>query len=148
MSGDSDRAVDAALAHHRAGRLVEAESIYLEILAAAPRQVSALHGLALVLADAGLLAEGRQLLDRAATLAPEDAGLANSLGLLAMRGGDSLAALAAFDRVLALDTGFDEARVNRGLALLAAGRRAEARGALEAALERDPRHVMALAALG
>jgi hypothetical protein len=43
IGADSTRAFDSGLAHHRAGRLAEAETCYREVLAAEPNHLRALH---------------------------------------------------------------------------------------------------------
>ena len=54
----ADPTVEAAVAHHRAGRLAEAEQGYRTALAADPTQARAAHNL-------GVLLQGRQQLDEA-----------------------------------------------------------------------------------
>lgn len=63
--------------------------------------------------------------------APVDAARENDLGVLDLAGGDAAAALAAFERALALDEDFLPAHFNRALALEALGRKEEARQAWE-----------------
>ena len=48
-----DAALQAALEHHQAGRLAEAETIYREILARHPDDFDTIHGLGVLAAQAG-----------------------------------------------------------------------------------------------
>jgi hypothetical protein len=104
---------------------------------------SACHGevrvaaglLALALGDA---AKAERLLDGADSLV---ARANHGFALLGL--GRAAAALADFDRVLAVGAANDEAAFGRGLSLAALGRNAEAMAAFEALLARSPQHVAA-----
>jgi len=106
----ADASLDAALAHHRAGRLPEAESHYRRVLAQDPRSVAANYNLALVLRSLGRRDEALDCLARVAELQPDNAqaqyGFAHVL-----REEDRLQeATAAFRRALTLNPDFAEAR--------------------------------------
>jgi protein O-GlcNAc transferase len=101
---------DAALAHHQAGRLPDAEAAYRRVLALDPRNVAANYNLALVLRGLGRREEALACLARVAELQPDNAqaqyGYAHVL-----REEDRLEeAAAAFRRALALQPDFAEAR--------------------------------------
>ena len=68
------------LDHHGAGRLVEAEAIYRQILALDPDHSDSLHLLGLLYHQAGQAEPARQLIGRAIELDPDAAPYHNSLG--------------------------------------------------------------------
>jgi tetratricopeptide (TPR) repeat protein len=73
--------VESALAHHRAGRLAEAESLYLMALAVDPGYVDALHLLGVVRQQSGDSAKAVEMIGRAVALAPENSSAHNNVGL-------------------------------------------------------------------
>jgi len=75
---------------------------------------------------------------------PNEAALANRLGLDALRSGDARAAAAHFDRACRADPGAAELWVNRATADRLLGDTGSERAALEQALEQDQRNLMAL----
>ncbi|HEY0837709.1 MAG TPA: tetratricopeptide repeat protein, partial [Azospirillum sp.] len=90
----------AAVDHHQAGRLAEAEVLYTRILEADPDQPDALHLLGVLLAQAGRpdLAVARigAAIARAPGVADYHVNLANALRALDRRGEAADAFLAAF----------------------------------------------------
>ena len=68
---------------------------------------------------------------------------AYNLGVTAGRGKMWDQAIAAYDQALTLDPGYDEAAYNRAVALMSAGRLAEADTAFATYRERDPEHYRA-----
>ena len=62
---DSAQAFDRGLAHHRAGRLVEAETCYREVLANEPAHLRALHLLGLLCHQTGRHDTAAEMLHRA-----------------------------------------------------------------------------------
>ena len=86
-------------------------------------------------------------LRRAQTLAPQDAAVANALGLCLARQDRMAEAVAAFDQAVAIDPGFAPAHFNRGWALEPLGDLAQARRAYERAIEIEPGNAPALANL-
>lgn len=80
-SGDwANRAIAAALDHHRAGRTNEAEKIYREILARQPEHSNALHLLGVLLGQTGQPQLAVELLGRAIALRPDIADYHANLG--------------------------------------------------------------------
>src|SRR4051812_40352310 len=61
-------ALGAAVEHHRAGRLQEAELLYRQVLAADPRQPDALHYLGVIALQVGQFAVAEQLIGAALQL--------------------------------------------------------------------------------
>ena len=68
---DSEAAIEAALEHHRAGRLSEAEPLYFAILQADPQHVRASRNLGIILLQRRAIAEALPLLAFATSADPE-----------------------------------------------------------------------------
>ncbi len=78
-----------ALALHRQGALVEANDAYQRILAADPREIEAIHGLALIAIDVGRPAEAVPLLARCVVKKPDTPLYHISLGVALLAKGDT-----------------------------------------------------------
>jgi predicted O-linked N-acetylglucosamine transferase (SPINDLY family) len=120
----ADPAIEAALQHHRAGRLVEAEAGYRKLLAANPNHAEALNLLGLVGLQVGRHADAIQLLERAVRARPEHTGARDNLarahfqiGLLAHKAGRFTEAADHNRRVLELVPTNAEAHYNLASAL-------------------------------
>lgn len=130
------------LIHLAQGDLAAARRELLAALALDPRSAAALNNLGNVeraLGDAGAAETAYR---RATELDPRWADPWNGLGTLLVEADRPREALAHFERALALEPGFDDARLNRAIALALAGERAQAAAALRELLERlgeDPR---------
>ena len=138
----------AALAHHRAGRLAEAEALYRRVLRQKPGHADALHLLGVLHAQAGRLDDALPLLAKAARRAPRNAGFLNDLANALKGAGRLDEAIAAYRRAAALDRRDADIRCNLGQALRAAGQPGEAVEWLRAALSIRPDHRPARAGLG
>ncbi|MEA2734157.1 MAG: protein O-GlcNAc transferase, partial [Humisphaera sp.] len=95
-SGRQHEALQAAMEHHRHGRLAEAEAIYRRILADDPNQPDALNLLGTLAHQAGNADAGVKLISRAIAARPDAAEYHNNLAiaLLALkRSDDAIAAL-------------------------------------------------------
>jgi len=73
-------AIQEGLAHHRAGRLLEAETIYRQILAQDARNADALHLLGLIAHQAGKHDDAAQLIGSAIAINPTNPDFHNNLG--------------------------------------------------------------------
>lgn len=90
-----------------------------------------------------MLREGRadeaiQLLNRSKTTNPRDANIPNALGLALLYKKDYTAAAKAFSDALKIDSAFVEARNNRGVCYIEAGKLNEAATDFEAVLDGPP----------
>jgi len=122
----SATAWNQAVAAHQAGRFQEAEALYRQILAAAPRHFDAQHLLGVVALQTSRLDEAEQLLSAALTLNPKFAAAHNNLGNVHLRQGRSEAALACFQKAVQLQPSYADAHFNAGNLQRVAGRLREA----------------------
>ncbi|MBN3761801.1 tetratricopeptide repeat protein [Burkholderia sp. Ac-20365] len=113
---DTEQRLDAALDHHRAGRLAEAKALYGQILQAQPRQPDALHRLGLLACQTGQHEAGIALMEQSLTVRP-DAVCCNDLGIVLRERGRPGQAIAQHRRALALRPDYAEAHNNLGNAL-------------------------------
>ena len=104
--------LDEGIAHHRAGRLPQAVSIYASILDAVPNHADALHLLGLAAHQFGQKEQALTLLTHAIQCRPDIAGFHNSRGvvLAAMERGEE--AIQAFQDALRLDPQYRDAQRN------------------------------------
>jgi len=106
------QAFAAAVAHHQAGQLAEAEQLYRQILDSDPRHVQALQQLALIAMNHGYLDEAEGLLRSALAAAPRNAELHNSLGVLCQGTGRLEEAAECFRTAIRRQPGYAEAMGN------------------------------------
>ena len=115
------QALELAIEHHNAGRLVEAEEIYTQILAALPNQHDALHLLGLIAHEQENYEKAAELIERAVTFAPEVGEMHGNLALALQDLGRLDEAMARFQTALALNPDFAEGHSNLGHLLLTRG---------------------------
>lgn len=147
MSPAAARALDAAAAHQRAGRLDEAAALCRELLRREPNQPDALHMLGILTHRRGDAAGALKLLRKAATARPGDAGVQMNLGIVSAAAGRVDDAVAAFRRAAAARPGWAEPLNRLGVTLRLGGRTGEAEAAYREALAADPGHAEARADL-
>jgi protein O-GlcNAc transferase len=140
MSGSEDaaRTLTQAQAHHRAGRLDEAERLYARVLEADPGHVDALYGHGVLAFQQGRFAEAAERFRKAADLRPGFVRAHNHAGLALKRLGRMEEALAAFREAIDADPDDAQARANVGSALQDLGRSDEAEAAYREALRIRP----------
>lgn len=127
-----------AIAHHRAGRLHEAETLYRQILAAAPRHPDALHLLGLLSHQTGQPEDAAALLRSAIAADGSRAPYHFHLGVVLSGLGDAAAAAEAYRAALRLQPRYPDALNNLGGLLLARGRYGEAAELFRQAAEHNP----------
>ncbi|MBK9117541.1 MAG: tetratricopeptide repeat protein [Betaproteobacteria bacterium] len=130
--------LEQAVALHRAGRLAEAAGLYRSLLAAQPGHRDALRLLGTLEAQRGNLDEARRLVARLQGVGADTAAAHAHLGDLYASARQFDAALACYDRALALDPRLAVAQFNRALALHTIGRHADAVAGYDALLAVDP----------
>jgi predicted O-linked N-acetylglucosamine transferase (SPINDLY family) len=130
--------IEAALEHHQAGRLRQAESAYRSILAQDPDNVRALHLLGTVCLQGARYDEAAAVIRRALELKPDYANARNNLGLVYQARGDADTAVEAFREALKAAPEDADIWINLGNALRARGGLSEAVAAYRRALELEP----------
>ena len=134
---DPAAALTAALAHHQAGRIAQAERIYGQILAAQPNNADALHLLGVAAHQTGRHDRAITFIEKAVRHASPNPHYLNNLGE-AYRAHARLAdAAGCYRRALELDPGFAGAHYNLGLALAGQGDMAGAVACYRRALKID-----------
>jgi protein O-GlcNAc transferase len=134
--------LSAAIEHHRAGRLGEAERLYRLVCAADPGNARAFHLLGVVAHQLGR-ADSAALVGRAIALAPRSAQPYNDRGVILAAGRKLAEAAADFAEAVKLAPDHVEARNNLAAALRQLGRLDEAIGHLERVLVHAPGSAMA-----
>jgi Flp pilus assembly protein TadD len=104
----------SGLAHHQAGRLAQAEACYRKILAAAPRDVNALHLLGVLARQTGQHGAAVELISKAVALNDRVPELQSNLGNAMMDLGRTAEAEASYRRALALKPDYAAAHNNLG----------------------------------
>jgi tetratricopeptide (TPR) repeat protein len=132
-----NRTFQLAVAHHRAGRLAEAERLYREILSVRI-EPHTLNLLGLIARSARETEAARQLLAQAIALKPEVAEFHNNLGNVLRDLARADEAAACFEQAIALDPVTVAIQVNYGAALLDLKQTERACTVLETAAEAEP----------
>lgn len=132
------RALEAAIAAHRAGRLADAERAYEALLARAPRLADARHLLGVVHHQTGRHASAARHIERAIRERPDQAAYHGNLGEVYRALGDTPRAVAEYARAIALAPRRAAPHGNLGAALAAAGALEEAARHLDQALALAP----------
>lgn len=133
---DFTHTLETAIAHHRGGRLAEAETLYRQVLAQQPDNADALHLLGVLSAQRGDAETGLRLLREAVKQRPDAPIFHNNLGNALADAGDWAAAIVSHKRAIELEPRYAEAHYNLGVALAGSGDTAGA--------ERAYRHVLTL----
>ncbi|HEV3104170.1 MAG TPA: tetratricopeptide repeat protein [Trinickia sp.] len=139
--------LNAALAHHQAGRLGEAKVLYQRILDAQPRHADALHFMGLLACQIGKSEAGIALMRESIAVHPSPI-YHNNLGNALRDAGELDAAVEAYRRAVALKQDYAEAHNNLGNALREAGDAASAVQSCAQALELRPGYAQAYNNLG
>jgi protein O-GlcNAc transferase len=131
---------EQALAHHRAGRVRDAERLYRQLVAREADHAGALHLLGVAALEGGRSAEALDWLERAVAAAPANAVYRLSLGQALTGTGRPQAAVAAYRQATDLSPELPEAWFAFGIALQTTGQRREAAAAYECVLALRPDH--------
>lgn len=136
----ADQAFALALAHHRAGRLAEAERGYRESLQLEPEHADSLHLLGVIALQTGNLASALALVQRAVSLRPDAAVCRNNLGQVFDRLERYDEAARCYEAAIELDPGYAEATNNLGYVLARQDRLTEAEILYRKAIDLDPEY--------
>jgi predicted TPR repeat methyltransferase len=127
-----------AIALHQRGELAQAETAYLDILAADPQNVDALHFLGVARHQQGQSLQGMDLVRRAIAIRPDYFDAVNNLGNIQQQLGCTVDAVKAYQRALELRPDHPDASRNLGIALRKVKRFEEAAEVYRRAIERWP----------
>ena len=127
-----------ALAHHKAGRLAEAERLYRLILAADSRHSDSLHMLGMIAHQRGRNEDAIDLIDQAIAIVGTAPSYHYNFGVVLAELGRFDDAVAAYDAALRFKSDFAEAHSNQGIALYKLGRLDDAVAAYGEALGLKP----------
>jgi len=145
--GRSEQTLAAAMTHHRAGRLTDAERLYRRVCDDDPNNAHAFHLRGVVAHQMGR-PEAASLVGRAVALKPDFAEAHNDRGVILAAHGSFADAIACFERAVALNPGYSEARNNLGRGLRSLGRLDEALLQFEQVLKSAPDSPLAYFNLG
>jgi protein O-GlcNAc transferase len=112
---------ETATRHHKAGEFAQAETLYNQILAAAPDQAYVLGQYGYLCSQTGRPQQAVDLLMRAIQLKPESAIFLNNLGIAFTAGGQTEAAIDAYRKAIDLRPDLAEVHNNLGNALQGIG---------------------------
>ena len=143
MDDNTPRLTDA-MAHRRAGRLLEAEALCRRIMDQRPSDARACHLLGMIVHDEGRHEEAVDLMRRSIDLAPDSADYRNNLAALLGRLEQYQQAGDVLREVIRRNPGHADAHNNLGVALERLGQPAGALKEYRAAVRLRPRHPAAL----
>lgn len=133
--------LQAALAHHQAGRLPQADVIYRQILQAEPNHPDALHFSGLIAHQTGKDEIAIELIRKALSFRPDDTDAHYNLGIVFHEHGKLGDAAASYRSALALTPDYADAHNNLGNVLKDQGKLDEAVASYRKALAFNPDYV-------
>lgn len=140
--------IKTAIAHHQAGRLLEAETIYRQVLQVDPHDPDALHLLGVVARHAGRYDEAVALINKAIQLLSTEANFYNNLGPAYRALGRLDEAMACYRKAIKLRPDHADAYNNLANILFDQGKLDEAVGSYLKALEINPAYPEAFFNIG
>jgi CTP:molybdopterin cytidylyltransferase MocA/Tfp pilus assembly protein PilF len=143
-----EQLIQLGKAHHQAGRLVEAQAIYHQVLLWSPDHADALSLLGVAAIQSGRLEKAAEFLRRAVELAPDVARYQCNLGECLRLMGNLDAAIQTLRAATSLKPDLAVAHNNLGIALAEKGLLADAMVAYRAAIEIQPNYGEAHSNLG
>jgi tetratricopeptide (TPR) repeat protein len=129
--------LERATALHRGGRLIDAETLYREILAADAQHFDALHLLGVLRHQQGRNAEAEKLIRAARAREPRNVSALSNHGIVLNELGRRGEALACYDQALIIAPRHAGVLNNRGTTLKELGRHAEALACCDRAIAID-----------
>src|SRR4051812_36613696 len=104
-----DQAMQLARALHQAGRIVESEKLYRQVLIGQPRNASALSMLGVIGGQVGQYDHAADLINRAISISPTTPEFHNNLGEVYRQAGKIEKAVMAFGAAIKLRPDYPEA---------------------------------------
>jgi len=138
-----DELLAAAVGHHCAGHLDQAEQLYRQVVTEHPRHASALHLLGVIAHQRGQQKDAFDMISQAIALNPEVPDYHSNLGNVLKAQGKQDEAVASYERAIALKPDFAMALSNLGNSYAEMGRLEQAVEMCEKALASDPTFVAA-----
>lgn len=148
MTQTADQYVQAGLAHHQAGRLVQANEAYQHALGINQNHPDALHLLGMIAHQAGDHLLAVELINLAIQINPHSANFHCNLGIVWQAQCRYDDAIACFKRALAIDSKNIVLHYNLGHALQAHGQLRAAAASYQAAILLSPDHLESHSNLG
>ncbi|MCP4024571.1 MAG: tetratricopeptide repeat protein [Desulfobacteraceae bacterium] len=143
-----NQAIQMALKHHQAGKLSEAEQIYMQVLAVDPDHVDANHYLGTIGLQVGKYDIAIQFFQKAIKAAPDFAELYNKQGLAFKGTGRINDAVTSYQKAISLNPDFFMAYYNMGTAFQESQNLVSAIESYNKALSIKPDYFEALVNLG
>lgn len=140
--------LNLGLAHHRAGRLAEAEKIYREIVGQHPEYAEPAHFMGVLLGQTGRLEQAEAYFRRAISIKPDFAEAHNNLGNALKAKGRLDEAITSYHDAIRFKPDLAEAHNNLGNALRDLGRFEEAIASFGRAVRLNPQYAEAHCNLG
>ena len=148
MSSKTADRIQIALAQHRAGRLVQAEAIYRQILTDDPKHAETLNRLGVLAMQTGRLEVAVKSIARAIAIDPSSADYPCNLGEALRRLGRPSDAISAFEEAIRLNPDLAVAHNNLGITLAESGQIEEAILSYMRAIQLKPDYAEAYNNLG
>jgi tetratricopeptide (TPR) repeat protein len=143
-----EQVFQAAIAHHQAGQLPQAEALYQEILDRQAQHIGAMLNLGVIAGQMGRNDDAVRLLGRAVALSPNIPEAHYNLGNALSNIGRTDEAIAAYQKAVGLKPGYAEAHFNLGNGLRDKGELEEAIAAYQRAIVVKPGYAEAHFNLG
>jgi len=147
MSQDNSK-IERAIKLHKAGRLSEAEAMYLNLLRERPNDADALHFLGMLRVHQGRRPAAAELMQRSLKLAPKNPHAWNNLGNLFLADGQECAAEDAYTRATNLAPNLADAWYNLGVLFRRKRNPEAALQSFRRVLDSNPRFSRAYESLG
>lgn len=139
-ASDAAKAMQIAIAHHEAGRLLEADATCKQILETSPNYPDALHLQGMIAYQVGMLDVAEVLLNSAVEFDPKNADAHHNLGIVLMAQDKPEEAQKHFQKTVALQPRHGSGHFSLGNAYKAQDKLDEAIGSYQKAVSLTPEH--------
>ena len=143
-----EEAMAMAILFQKHGQLADAESLYRQVLKAAPDHPDALHFAGVLAHQQGRSDDAIAMIERSLALEPNQPDCYSNLGIIFKARGRIEEAIAAYQRAIALNPEHANAHNNLGVLLKAQGRKEDAEAEYREAIRLNPQHADAYNNLG